>query len=419
MNPNTVTEALADPKIRRMLLADWFARLGSEHGLDFSNRGGGGSGSFTFGATPGDRVVAEQTDMPPYLHFRAANADQQSLIDGLVADAERRVSTGDLGGEVWYSSPLPEREMRVSGHGPMSDLLSRLASQTPIVGWRRLGVNILIEFGEVDDDRDTTSPPLFAKTAAVTAHIAVPAPCPGALASFQVTVILEVVAAIVAFALGRPVILPPGVFPSDEERLPELEHLHRDPEILNLARKTVSLDIFTPTVMAGAKEFFNRVRGALLTFDAARSQERDTVACALFVIAAECLTTPPTDWRKEKLTTRFLRFFETLMPASLDSIVQHDNFEEAFQITRGTRQARRLRSDFLSAAYDYRSLLVHSGLTPSYQPIGGGAPFILPLRRGLLSQFAEEAIISFLKTPLSSLVGHPVINPPAACQGHS
>lgn len=75
-----------------------------------------------------------------------------------------------------------------------------------------------------------------------------------------------------------------------------------DREILTLARKGISLDILGSLGSPGWRELFARVRAALTTFDVALRQERDSVACVLYVVAAECLATPYTKWRRVKLT---------------------------------------------------------------------------------------------------------------------
>jgi hypothetical protein len=89
-------------------------------------------------------------------------------------------------------------------------------------------------------------------------------------------------------------------------------------------------------------ELFRRARAALITFDAAVQQAHDSVACILYVVAAECLVMPHTEWRRSKLTKRFIEFLDELMPTELDQIVAHANFEETFGIRRGGRSPRAL-----------------------------------------------------------------------------
>lgn len=152
---------------------------------------------------------------------------------------------------------------------------------------------------------------------------------------------------------------------------------------------------------------YTRGRAALLPFDAAGRQERDPVACILYVVAAEALTTPGTDWRSKKLTKRFIEFFDDLMPTELDQIVAHGNFEEAFGMRRGTRSARALRQELLDRIYDYRSGQLHEGLHPSYRGLSSALDTWGEIRRALSADFAEGAILRYLAAPRVSLVGHP------------
>src|SRR4029077_19101589 len=128
-----------------------------------------------------------------------------------------------------------------------------------------------------------------------------------------------------------------------------------DQAILTLARKHVPLDIFSPIGVPGGRQFFERMRAAFLTFDAALQQQHNFVASILYVVAAEALTTPNVNWRDSKLTNRFINFFDELIPSDLDTIVAHANFEEAFEIRRGTRTARSLRRELLDRIYELRS----------------------------------------------------------------
>ena len=158
---------------------------------------------------------------------------------------------------------------------------------------------------------------------------------------------IETVAAICTFALGRAVALPPTIFPSKPGEVPDLDARRIDQAILTLARKHVSLDIFSPMGAPGGRQFFERMRAAFLTFDAALQQQHNFVASILYVVAAEAITTPNVNWRDSKLTKRFINFFDELIPSGLDTIVAHANFEEAFEIRRGTRTSRSLRRELL------------------------------------------------------------------------
>ena len=390
---------------RRQLVADWFVRLGEEASFDFDQRSTS-SQSFTFGSQSDFHVTADFSAEAPYLRFTASDEAKQTLVDKLVQLAIARVNKGETGGVVWYTATLGEASLTLPSHSIMSDLLLRWGNQVRIQGWRRLGTRVLLEFGEDKPEDWKTKPQLLAPKAIVKAHVVVPGPCAGEFSKSLARPVMELVQAVCTFALGRPLDIPHEFFPSKDASLQELEARWQDAAIANLARKSVSLDVFERLCALGGLESFTRVRAALLTFDAAVRQERVPVASILYVVASEALATPFTPWRKEKLTKRFREFFDQLMPNDLDEIIAHANFEDAFGIKRGARTARALRRDFLERIYDLRSGLVHEGLGPSYVGISAEFPYETT-RRDLLSDFAETAILRFLEAPRSSVVGHP------------
>jgi len=392
-----------------MVLADWVSRLGTEAGFQFEQHGTSGN-AFTIGGPTGLHVTAQLTDAPPYLKVVASEPGAQPAIDDLAAKAAERVARRDFGGPMWYSTQIADTGLKLSASF-MGSFLERLGNQTRIAGWRRLGRDVLLEFREAPSE---SSDQLIAPKAEVKIHIAAPGPKPGHFASHVAHNVPETVASICAFALGRSVQLPPTVFPAKPEGLAELSQRRTDNTVLTLARKGVSLDVFSQLGLPGGLEIFHRERAALLTCSAAMSQDSDLVACILYVVAAECLTTLDVPWRDAKLTKRFIEFFDSLMPTELEAIVAHANFEEAFGIRRGSRSARSLRRELLNRIYDYRSGLVHGGLTPTYQGLGSAVENGGVVRRALFSDFAEGAILGYLKSPRSSLIGHPAFDAPLA-----
>jgi hypothetical protein len=392
-----------------MLLADWVARLGTDAGYQLTQTGSSDK-TFTIGAPTGLHISATYTDEAPYLKFAASDSSIQDEIDSFVKRAIERVERRDFGDIVWYSSQFHEVQQNL-GSSFMAGFLERLGSQARVLGWRRLGRDVLLEFQESSPPQE---PALFAPPAVINIHMAIPGPHAGLFSSFIAHGTLEVVASICAFALGRSVTLPPTVFPSDTAAFQNLSQRRTDNNLLTLARKGVSLDIFSQLHSDGGREIFQRERAAFMTFDAAKAQERDLVACILYVVAAECLTTPNAQWRDTKLTKRFIHFFDNLIPGDLDGIVRHSNFENVFGLRRGSRSERSLRRDLLDEIYSYRSGLVHEGLVPNYA--GFGIPFDSGaiLRRAMFAEFAEAAMLGYLRSPRSSLVGHPVIDAAAA-----
>ena len=366
--------------------------------------------AFTLGAPNEFQVTAHFIETPPFLNFVASDFRRQGIVDTIVPKAVGKVERGDFGGVVWYSTELHEVEFKFFASTFMGPFLQRLGNQTRIVGLRSLGTNILLEFAEDlppagwDEKKE-----LFPPKAIIHAHVAVPGPCAGYFSSHLVNGVIETVAAICTFALGRSVSLSLAVFPSNPETLPQLAERRIDREVLTLARKQISLDIFGPLAIPGGLELFKRLRAAFITFDAAVKQDHDLVACILYVAAAECLATPYTEWRRLKLTKRFREFFDELMPTDLDKIVAHGNFEEVFGIRRSTRTARALRHDLLDRIYDYRSGQLHEGLSPTYQDLSVGLDRMNAVRRGFFADFAEGAILRYLAAPRASLIGHPAV----------
>ena len=219
-----------------MVLADWFSRLGTEAGFKFEQHGRSGN-AFIIGAPTGLHVTAPYADLPPYLKFVASDPGAQAAIDDLATKAVERVARRDFGGPVWYSTQIADPGLKLSASF-MGNFLERLGNQTRLTGWRRLGRDVLLEFREAPS---TSSDHLIAPKAEVKVHIAAPGPQAGHFASHIAHGVLETVASICAFALGRSVQLPQTVFSAKPETVAELSEKHTDTSVLTLARKSVSL----------------------------------------------------------------------------------------------------------------------------------------------------------------------------------
>lgn len=125
------------------------------------------------------------------------------------------------------------------------------------------------------------------------------------------------------------------------------------------------------------------------------------------MVVAECLTRLSTPWRDAKITKRFIEFFDGLMPDELDQMVAHGNFETVFGIRRGTRTTRPLRREMLELIYEYWPGNLHTGLRPSSRGFPSGFDTGEGMRRALFVDFAESAILCYLSSPRSSIIGHP------------
>ncbi len=397
---------------RQALSASWLVRFAGEAGYDVSQTslsftpfiiGSQAEGAFNITVTPATQY--------PWITAVASDPEEQDRIDDLVMRSGDRVAAGDLGGVVWYSTTLIA-EPDIFGLPYMDRTLERMMNQARFVGWGRVCSGILLEFREElpEGQSDTPDNPFVVHRALIDIHIAAPGPARGPLTEQMAHRIVEEVAAICTLFLGRAVDLPPVIFPAPEDAVTDLNTKMSDPNIGTLTRHGVILDIYEDLFVRGGLESVNRVRNALLSYDSAVRQQREQVALILYVVAAECLTNPFQPWKTKRLTTRFIRFFDELMPDDLDALVQHGNFEAAFGINRGNRSARALRHEFLNTLYSQRSEPVHEGLSASFLGMAGmGSP--AHLRRALASQFAQHAILRFLEAPCSTLIGHPVTAP--------
>ncbi|MFD4183992.1 hypothetical protein, partial [Rhodococcus sp. NPDC058514] len=322
---------------RQLLSVSWLLRLARDSGYELPQVGSSGA-TLILGRPDGFHIDVTPTDNTPWISATASDSGEQTQIDHLVRQSGARVAADDFGGLVWYSTTLEGRPTPPLDAHFMSRILEALGSQTRIDGWRRLGWHVLLNFREeLSEGGAPEGGLLFAPKPIVDVHVAVPGPVEGPFTSQIAHRNVELVGAICTFALGRQVDLPPNVFPASDEAVAELEARREDPAILTLARNEISLDIFNDLPALGDLASVARARGAFLSYDAAVRQEREQVAVILYVVAAECLTNPFQPWKTERLTSRFISFFDELMPQDLDELVQHANFEDAFGVARGSR----------------------------------------------------------------------------------
>jgi hypothetical protein len=403
-NQGDQAAAIGNVDLRRLLLLSWVHRLGSEAGFALEEHGSSGK-IYQLGSQSAFHISAEPAEQPPYLAFKASDPEKQPTVDEITASAAARVDANDFGDPHWHSAHLevPAYSIRDTIN-LMSGLLVAFSSPR-ISGWRRLGGHALLEFVEQpapDWKADSLLPP----TTIIHAHLRVPAPRPGYFCQTIASRALETVAAICSFAMMRTVHLPPMIMETESSKTSQLDERAADPNVLTLARQSIGLDVMGLVLRPGGLECFERLRSALLTFDAALGQRHDSVACTLFVIAAEALTVPNQPWRFRRQADRFCHFYRELMPEKLDAMIQHQNLESMFDIKRGRLTPRELHRKFLMAIYGFRSVNVHSGLQPTYE--GMSVVGSVHVRRAFLAEFAETAILEFILHPLSCLTGHPM-----------
>lgn len=393
-----------------MLAADWLKRLlEAESEINFKQYGSA-QGSLNFGVPGESYIECRFVDSPPFISFHTEISGLQPLVFRLGSIACENARCGMLGDEIWYTTELAASGMMPPLNRETSSYFFEFfTAQARILGWRRIGLEILLEFSEEQSEPGGNSSP-FAPPAKVAVHLASRGPTQGFFSEHIAQHLAETAAAICAFALGRPVVGGAFVSPSKSEEVPDLQSRKNHPFIWEIARKRVSLNIFSTVAEVPEEDHFYRLRAALRTHNWALAQDNDEVARILYVIAMESLCSPRTSWRIEKVSRRFVDFFDDLMPQALDEVVSHGNFEEAFQTRRGKRMARALRRDLLRRIYALRSEPVHQGLSINSHPFGMTYDNSASLQRGFFCDLSERAILAYLQAPRSSLVGHPKLD---------
>lgn len=336
--------------------------------------------------------------------------DEKAILDTVDA-ALQKVASQDLGGYVVYRTEMTLEEPVFFGDGAIH-FMRLLGDQVHVEGARRLSDVVLLDF----EEGLLTNPPeggfLFAPSSKIQVSAFIQGPSHSDFTQRSASTVVELVAAICAFATGRPISYFTPMFPAADEDAATAMARQRDPLILGLARSSVSLDVFGELTSLGGDDAFLRARGSLLAYHAALKQTSPDVATMLLVTSIEALISPRAEWGKSKVTTRFIKSLIQLCPDAVDELLAHANTAEAFGfMKRGSH--RQQRRDLLSVIYDTRSLHTHMGLSPSP---GGLAVMSAEgsLRVALLSDLARAAILSYLQAPRSSIVGHPGLEAAAA-----
>lgn len=394
--------------VARRLFDAWVSKL-SEQQLGYSQRSSNSDedGAFSaFGDLLGEHFELRGAGLT--VSVKVVDVDEEVVLE-LLDEASNLVAARDTGESVVY-----QLEITVAGLDFVTDgmhFMRMLGDQRHIEGSRRLADVVLMDF---EQGLLADAPPaglLLAPQCRVQVTVFAQGPGPSDWSQDTANAMIEVTAAICAFATGRSVDYFPMVFPAQPPDADLARQRQRDPTIPGLARDSISLDVFGELPMLGHEDAVLRVRGALLAYHAALKQTSPDVAVMLFVTAIEALISPRHEWGKQKVTARFARSLLELCPETVDALLAHGNIEEAFQYTK-RGGINRQRQDLLNRIYDARSAPNHTGLGLSAT---GMAIMATPhsMRVALVSDLARAAILSYIQSPRSSLIGHPHLNPPA------
>lgn len=396
------------PAVRRLLHTDWFERIAADEGIHFEHSHPGEP--LILRTSDGLEVAVEEISDAPFVRFRSCDPRREDLVGSLARKAIDRIAAGDHGEIVWHHIPLFETDFRFQWRNPFGVLFQRLATQRVVSGWYRLGEEVLLEFSQ-DHSPDSQPQSIFTPKTTVNAYIRVAAPRAGRFSEFCASSLVERIGAICTFAVGRSLVGPPVALHANPDLFVELEQRIADRHVPPLSRKNISLDVLSPRHLPGGEEYHGKLCTALITFEAAFQVAHDAVACALYVVVAEGLGTPNASWKYQKVTDRFVRFYEETIPDHLDAMIDHPDFEKVFGIKRGRRANRSVRRALLNAMYEYRSVRVHQGLPASLRDIVNDTRKREDQQRAFFCTFAEEAILSYLAAPRSSLIGAPDTQP--------
>lgn len=325
-----------------------------------------------------------------------------SIFQRACEAADKQDTGQDIYHEAVLTSPAPDINSIVS-----VQLIRLIEEGTVISGERRILLDrVLLDFQpeSVDNNEAPWAPSTMIKVC-----IFAPGPCPGPFTNKIVEDYLEMARLICSFAMGRPV--DRTNITADlisEERAGEARSKRYDRNILTLAKKGISTDLFEVFTTSG-EEAMLKLRGALVAYDAAIRQTNSDIATILLVAGMESLCVPNADWRTERAVTRFINAGLSLCPDTIDEIIANEYFESAFNLKRKGSLAKRRRS-VMNKVYDLRSRPVHSGPGMMIDPMSIG---VQPgtQRVALLAHLLSGMWLSYAQAPRSFLTGHPQIAP--------
>ncbi|WP_157488882.1 hypothetical protein [Pseudofrankia sp. DC12] len=325
------------------------------------------------------------------------------VAHGIMREAAEKVSHEDFGGTVVYRTEMKTRPWLVGEPSAMLNFIRLMGDQVHILGPRWLSDAVLLDFA---DDPDHSTGNLFIPPSVITATFFIPGPCESDMSLGLVRSVAEATAAICALACGRIVDCVPPRFPVPPEVATAALARRSSTQALGLARNYVSLDIFQELHQRGGPDSVVRARNAAFSYHAALKQDSVEAAMVFFVTALEALFVPRQNWRKEKVTQRFIGGMQMLCLDAVDELLASPNAEYAFNFRR-RGEVRRQRREILELIYDLRSSPVHQGIgPPGFDFMDVTAPE--STRAALMSKLAQAAILNFISVPRSFLIGHPM-----------
>jgi hypothetical protein len=378
------------------LWAEWVLRLLDER---YGVTQHGSSGPKSWSATLANGTVIQfrvteagrtETDAPDEFAADAA---------AIAADAHRRTLALDYGSGAWWKASF-STDMGMSGVTALHFM--RIMSEhnrRRYQGDWRFGSEALLSF----DQAEKGAVPVVIPKFNVRMLFRVPAPGHGPHSSSVAEEVATFLRAASAFATAAPLQVAAPIFPAQDQEQAQAQALLPNAPELPVEGEPLWAQLMS--LVPGVEQFeaFRRAQGAMFAYEQAISQESEYVTLALLVSALEALSVPNAAWQMERVSARFIAFCLQLCPEAIDVVMKHVNFAQAFG---GYSSAKR----FLRTLYGLRSKPLHTGFLQhrvSHLPAMGGDAGI---RVALLSEIVRAAVVAFMRTPFSSLIGHPAVD---------
>jgi hypothetical protein len=386
---------------QRLLFANWVQSLLTERfGLH------GTQGTWEFLIDQAGRKVTLDIKPPAFQLKWSSSDEDRPAVEAIIKEARRRTQARDLGPGTWFQTRF------TSQVGWSTDVYNLHVTrfmmehrQRRPSGRFRFTDEILLDFEQGQSNPGPINPPDFI----VNVTLRAPGPGPGPFTTKSAKDLATILRAAIAYWTAAFLEHEPGglVFPPNQEDVATAQQHLSDPEVTYIAAEGIALGprIFEFAASSGNGDFelFRRTLGGLYAYEQALNQVSEYVAIVMLVSAIEALSIPNTRWEGKRKTARFIRFVLDSAPATLDQIIAHNNFPQAFG-------SRRSQKKFLNEIYNRRSRPLHTGfMQHNVEGFFGGLTGA-PMRIALVSGLVRDCISSFITSPFSPLIGHPGVD---------
>jgi hypothetical protein len=388
---------------QRLLFANWVQSLLTERiGLH------GTQGTWEFLIDQAGRKVVLDIPSPAYRLRWSSSDEDRPAVEAIVREAWRRTRKRDLGPGTWF------RTRFTSQVGWYTEVYNLQATrfmmehrQRRYSGRFRFTDEVLLEVEQRKSNPGPINPPDFT----VNVTLRAPGPGPGPFTTKSVEDAATIVRAATAYWTAAFLEHEPGglFFPAKPEDDATAQRHLSDPAVEYIAAEGMAIGprIFEFAAAGNDNfELFRRALGGLHAYEQALNQLSEYVAIVMLVSAVEAMSIPNTTWDGRRKTARFIHFVVNSAPATLDQVIAHNNFPNAFGNRRSPRK-------FLNEIYSRRSRPLHTGVLQHSVEGGFGDLRAAPMRIALISGLVRDCISSFLACPFSSLIGHPEADPKA------